>query len=151
TGKTRLAVEVANRVAAGGRVLVVGPTLELVKPNLVTFHLTQRLARHLVFNPRSRSPPDQTRFTREATGHQKAAQPSAPGLRSKRPMPSAGLPVEHAEAMLILAAITLMTRRIARPTARPNGKGDPVVEVELALGWTTSAGAFSPNCPLMLR
>ncbi|MFG2502301.1 DEAD/DEAH box helicase family protein [Streptomyces sp. NPDC048441] len=37
TGKTRLAVEVANRVAAGGRVLVVGPTLELVKQNLVAF------------------------------------------------------------------------------------------------------------------
>ncbi|MFK8909019.1 Helicase associated domain protein [Streptomyces sp. YS-3] len=37
TGKTRLAAEVANRVAAGGRVLVVEPTLELVKQNLLAF------------------------------------------------------------------------------------------------------------------
>ncbi|MFE0132766.1 DEAD/DEAH box helicase family protein [Streptomyces sp. NPDC059037] len=37
TGKTRLAAEVANRVAAGGRVLVVEPTLELVKQSLVAF------------------------------------------------------------------------------------------------------------------
>lgn len=37
TGKTRLAAEVANRVAAGGRVLVVEPTLELVKQSLLAF------------------------------------------------------------------------------------------------------------------
>ncbi|MFI0980739.1 Helicase associated domain protein [Streptomyces sp. NPDC021093] len=37
TGKTRLAAEVANRVAGGGRVLVVEPTLELVRQNLVAF------------------------------------------------------------------------------------------------------------------
>ncbi|MFD9482955.1 DEAD/DEAH box helicase family protein [Streptomyces sp. NPDC059991] len=37
TGKTRLAAEVANRVAAGGRMLVVEPTLELVKQNLLAF------------------------------------------------------------------------------------------------------------------
>ncbi|MGW0732082.1 Helicase associated domain protein [Streptomyces sp. NPDC002851] len=37
TGKTRLAAEVANRVAGGGRVLVVEPTLQLVRQNLLAF------------------------------------------------------------------------------------------------------------------